>query len=396
MISIARRSGAGLEGRGMNMRLLAFLFLALLGAPAVAQTDYAARLTEGDVVLRDFRFRSGETMAELRIHYATLGTPRRDAQGRIDNAVMVLHGTGGSGRQFLQPQFADELFGPGQPLDISRYYVILPDNIGHGRSSKPSDGERMRFPKYDYDDMVEAQRRMLVEGLGVTRLRLLMGTSMGCMHIFVWAEKSPDFARALMPMACLPTEIAGHNRMWRKLAIEGIRSDPAWAGGDYAAQPVQGLRTAVSVLQIAGFAPLYLQKAYPTRETADSYILDRVAKDLPTRDANDLIHQLEASRSYNPWPRLERIRAPMTWVNSADDFINPADYQIAEDAARRLKTGRYILIRATSDTRGHGTHTWAKFWRQELTDLLARSGPDIRPPPRGSNQRRSRTPRSVM
>lgn len=352
-------------------------FLALLAfawsAAAAAQADHAAQLREGDAVLRDFRFGSGERMAELRIHYATLGTPRRDSRGAVANAVMVLHGTGGSGRQFLQPQFAGELFGPGQPLDIRRYYVILPDGIGHGKSSKPSDGARMRFPKYDYGDMVEAQRRMLVEALGVSRLRLVMGTSMGCMHIFVWAEAHPDFARAAMPMACLPTEIAGHNRMWRKLAVEGIRSDPAWAGGNYSAQPVQGLRTAVSVLQIAGFAPLHLQKAYPTRESADSYILDRVAKDLPTRDANDLLYQLEASRTYNPWPRLERIRAPMTWVNSADDFINPAEYGIAEDAARRLKTGRYILIRATSDTRGHGTHTWAKFWRQELIDLLART-----------------------
>ena len=350
----------------------AMLALAWAGA-AAAQPDYAAQLKEGDAVLRDFRFGSGERMAELRIHYATLGTPRRDSRGAVTNAVMVLHGTGGSGRQFLQPQFAGELFGPGQPLDLARYYVILPDGIGHGKSSKPSDGMRMRFPKYDYADMVEAQRRMLVEGLKVTRLRLLMGTSMGCMHGFVWAETHPDFARAMMPMACLPTEIAGHNRMWRKLVVEGIKADPAWAGGTYASQPEQGLRTAVSILQIAGFAPLYLQKAYPTREAADAYILDRVAKDLPTRDANDLIYQVEASRNYDPWPKLERIRTPMTWVNSADDFINPAEYGIAEDAARRLPTGRYILIRATSDTRGHGTHTWAKFWRQELIDLLAKT-----------------------
>jgi homoserine O-acetyltransferase len=352
--------------------VLGLLALAWAGS-AAGQTDYAARLKEGDSILGDFRFASGERMAKLRIHYSTLGTPRRDSKGTVTNAVMVLHGTGGSGRQFIQPQFANELFGPGQPLDIGRYYVILPDGIGHGKSSKPSDGLRMRFPKYDYADMVEAQRRMLVESLGVTRPRLIMGTSMGCMHIFVWAQAHPDFARAAMPMACLPTEIAGHNRMWRKLAVEGIRNDPAWAGGDYSAQPLQGLRTAVSVLQIASFAPLYLQKAYPTREAADAYIVDRVAKDLPARDANDLIYQLEASRTYNPWPKLERIRVPMTWINSADDFINPADYGIAEDAARRLETGRYILVRATSDTRGHGTHTWAKFWRQELIDLLART-----------------------
>ncbi len=352
---------------------LALLAAAFLAAPTMAQSSYANRLTEGDVTLRQFRFASGERLPELKMHYATLGTPRRDSKGQIDNAVMVLHGTGGSGRQFLAPQFADELFGPGQPLDISRYFIILPDNIGHGKSSKPSDGMRMAFPKYDYDDMVEAQRRMLVEGLAVRKLRLLMGTSMGCMHGFVWAQRHPDFAQAMMPMACLPTEIAGHNRMWRKAAVEGIRSDPAWAAGNYRSQPLQGLRTAVSILQIAGMAPLYLQKAYPTRESADAYIVDRIAKDLPTRDANDLIYQLEASRTYNPWPALERIRVPMTWVNSADDFINPPEYGIAEDAARRMKTARYILIRATSDTRGHGTHTWAKFWRQELIDLMART-----------------------
>jgi homoserine O-acetyltransferase len=349
----------------------------LLAAPAAAQhaprSDYAALLHEGDAVLRDFRFRSGEHLAELRIHYATLGTPHRDARGVIDNAVMILHGTGGSGRQFLAPQFAGELYGPGQPLDVARFYVILPDDIGHGRSSKPSDGLRMHFPRYDYDDMVEAERLMLVHGLGVSRLRLLMGTSMGCMHGFVWAEQHPDFARAIMPLACLPVALAGHNRMWREAAIEGIRADPAWRGGDYSSEPVQGLRTAVTVLQIAGFAPLYLQKAYPTREAADAYIRERIDRAIPATDANDLIYQLDASRNYDPWPGLERIAAPLVWVNSSDDFINPPDYGIAEEAARRMKTGRYVLVRATSDTRGHGTHTWAKFWRQELIDLLARS-----------------------
>lgn len=354
------------------MRLFLALLALLAPAVALAQTDYAARLTEGDVALPNFRFRSGEILPELRMHYATLGTPRRDAAGNITNAVMVLHGTGGSGRQFLQPQFADELYGPGQPLDISRYYIILPDNIGHGRSSKPSDGLRMRFPAYDYDDMVEAQRLMLAQ-LGVTRLRLLFGTSMGCMHAFVWAEAHPDFARAMMPMACLPTEIAGHNRMWRRMAIEGIRSDPAWNEGNYTAQPAMGLRVAVSLLQVAGWNPLQVQVAYPTRAAADPYIVDRVTRDMATRDANDLIYQIDASRNYNPLPNLERIRAPMVWMNSADDFINPPGYGIAEAAARRMPSARYILIPASTETRGHGTHTWARFWRQELIDLLART-----------------------
>jgi homoserine O-acetyltransferase len=271
------------------LRLILALILLLLAAPAAAAEDYAARLREGDVVLRDFRFGSGERLDMVRIHYATLGTPRRDSHGAIVNAVMIVHGTGGTGRQFLAPQFADLLFGPGQPLDLAQHYVILPDALGHGRSAKPSDGLRMHFPRYDYDDMVEAERRMLVEGLGITRLRLLMGTSMGCMHSFVWAETHPDFARAIMALACLPVQLAGHNRMWRKAAIEGIERDPAWRNGDYAAEPVQGLRTAESILQIAGFAPLYLQKAYPTRDSADSYIVARIDRGIAELDANDLV-----------------------------------------------------------------------------------------------------------
>lgn len=350
------------------------LFIALLfAAPAAAQpTDWASRLIEGDVTVPNFRFRSGETLPELRLHYATLGTPRRDAAGNIVNAVMVLHGTGGSGRQFLAPQFADELYGPGQPLDVARYYIILPDNIGHGRSSKPSDGLRMRFPHYDYDDMVAAQRAVL-ERLGVQRLRLLIGTSMGCMHIFAWAQTHPDSARAMLPLACLPTQIAGHNRMWRQLAVQGIRADPAWAEGNYTGQPVMGLRTAVSILQVAGMAPLWLQREHPTRDSADAYLAGRVERDLATRDANDLIYQLEASRTYDPLPHLERIRAPMTWINSADDFINPPEYGVAEAAARRMPGARYILIPRSADTRGHGTHTWARFWKDELVDLLRRT-----------------------
>ncbi|HEX8641787.1 MAG TPA: alpha/beta fold hydrolase [Allosphingosinicella sp.] len=358
--------------------LILILLALIAGTPVAAQPDYSAQLSEADVVLRDFRFASGEALPELRLHYATLGTPRRDRSGRIVNAVMILHGTGGSGRQFLQPQFAGELFGPGQPLDLARYYVILPDNIGHGRSSKPSDGLRMRFPAYDYDDMVEAQRRLLAE-LGVGRLRLLMGTSMGCMHAFVWAEAHPDFADAMMPLACLPAEIAGHNRMWRHAAVQAIRADPAWHGGDYRDQPLQGLRTAVTILQIAGFAPLYLQRAYPDRAAAEAYIDERIARDLPSRDANDLIYQLDASRNYDPAPNLERIRVPGTWVNSADDFINPAGYGIAEAAAARMPGVRYVLIPATAETRGHSTHTWARFWKQELMDLLERTeGPPVR------------------
>lgn len=338
--------------------------------PVLAAPRWAGR--EGDVILTDFRFRSGETLPRLNMHYTTLGEPHRNATGEIDNAIMVLHGTGGSGQQFLRPQFADELYGPGQPLDLSRYWIILPDNIGHGKSSKPSEGLGMQFPKYDYDDMVEAQR-LLLKQLGVTRLRLIFGTSMGCMHIFVWGESHPNFARALMPMACEPIEIAGLNRMWRQLAINGIKSDPAWQGGLYSEQPKQGLRTAQSLLFVAGSAPLNYQAQYPTRQAASAFAEERVSTAMQSLDANDLIYQLEASRNYNPWPKLEAITAPVMWINSADDFINPRNIDVPEKAIRRMPDAKFRMIPETDDTRGHGTHTWAKFWKQDLARLLERT-----------------------
>jgi homoserine O-acetyltransferase len=338
--------------------------------PAAAQT-WPTR--EADFHARDFRFASGETLAELRLHYTMLGQPHRNAQGEIDNAVMVLHGTGGSGKQFLVPQFADELYGPGQPLDIRHYWIILPDSIGHGRSSKPSDGLRMKFPRYDYTDMIEAQYRLLHDGLGIRRMRLIMGTSMGCMHGLLWGETYPDFARALMPMACEPVPIAGLNRMWRQLLIDGIKADPAWAGGDYKAQPLQGLRTAQTALFIAGAAPLNLQALYPTRDGAAAFAQDRVAKALPLLDANDLIYQVDASRSYDPSAKLSAITAPLVWINSADDFINPRNLDFPARAVRRMKNARFRLVPETAETHGHGTHTWAINWKADLADLLART-----------------------
>jgi homoserine O-acetyltransferase len=330
---------------------------------------------EQDVILKGFRFRDGETLRELRMHVTTLGQPHRNAAGEIDNAVMVLHGTGGDGKQFLRPQFADELYGPGQPLDINRYFIILPDNIGHGKSSKPSDGLRMRFPKYDYDDMVEAQHRMLTEGLGIRHMRLIMGTSMGCMHSFVWGETYPNFMSALMPLACEPIEIAGLNRGWRQLVINGIEKDPAWNDGNYTAEPLQGLRTAASILIIAGGAPLYLQRQYPTRDAAGAAAEQGVERELADMDANDTIYQFNSSRNYNPWPSLEQIRAPLTWINSADDFINPRNLPFPASALKRMPTGRFRLIPETAETHGHGTHTWAKFWKADLSALLKRSEP---------------------
>jgi len=286
---------------------------------------------------------------------------------------MVLHGTGGSGKQFLQPQFADELYGAGQPLDITRTYVILPDNLGHGGSSKPSDGMRMHFPKYDYADMIEAQHRMLTEGLGIRHMRLIMGTSMGCMHSFMWGETYPDFASALMPLACEPIEIAGLNRMWRQLAINGIEADPAWQGGDYKAEPMTGLRAAENLLFVAGGAPLYYQAKYPTRTAASDYAESRVSEGIKHLDANDLIYQLDSSRNYNPWPNLDRIKVPLTWINSADDFINPRNLPVPAEALKRMPTAKFRLIPETPETHGHGTHTWATFWKGDLSALLARS-----------------------
>ena len=342
-------------------------------APAPTATPSKWPIKEADFTVRDFRFRTGERLPSLRIHYTTLGQPRRNARGEIDNAVMVLHGTGGTGKQFLAPQFADELYGAGQPLDIRRYWIILPDNIGHGRSSKPSDGLRMRFPAYDYDDMVEAQHRLLSHGLGIKRMRLIMGTSMGCMHGFVWGQTRPDFTRALMPLACQPIEIAGLNRMWRQMLVDGIKADPAWAGGKYTRQPMQGLRTAASLLTIAGTAPLNLQQSYPTRQQAEAYARTRVASSMAGLDANDLIYQVESSRTYNPWPRLEAMTTPTTWINSADDFINPRNFDTPQRALARLPNTRFHLIPESAETRGHGTHTWARFWKSDLVDLLART-----------------------
>jgi homoserine O-acetyltransferase len=364
------------------MLSLLLLLAAQVAAPVTASPTPPATAPatvwptrEADYIIPEFRFASGETLAQLRIHYTMLGQPRRNAAGEIDNAVMVLHGTGGWGGNFLVPMFANELYGPGQPLDISRYWIILPDGIGAGKSSKPSDGLHMRFPKYDYDDMVEAQYRLLHDGLGIKRMRLIMGTSMGCMHSLVWGENHPDYMRALMPLACEPVELAGLNRMWRQLLIDGIERDPAWAGGDYKTEPLQGLRTAESLLLVAGAAPLNFQKLYPTRDKAAAFASERVTRAIASLDANDLIYQVDASRNYNPWPRLAAITAPTMWVNSADDFINPRNLDYPAQAVMRMKDARFRLIPETDETHGHGTHTWAVNWKADLADLLARTEP---------------------
>jgi homoserine O-acetyltransferase/O-succinyltransferase len=343
--------------------------LLLAAATVTAQAPTSYRATESDYVAHDFSFKSGERLPELRLHYRTLGKLARDPQGHPTNAVLILHGTGGSGQQFLQAQFAGELFGPGRLLDLNRYFLILPDAIGHGKSSKPSDGLHARFPQYDYDDMVAAQHLLVTEGLGVEHLRLIMGTSMGCMHSFVWAETYPDFMDALMPMACLPVRIAGRNRVWRKMLMDAIRNDPAWNGGDYQDEPKQGLRNAEDLLVIAGSAPLLMQKTLPTPEAADNYVAD-AEKRVGTLDANDLLYQVNASRNYDPSPQLDKIKAAVMWINSADDFINPPELGIAEQQSKRLKNGTFVLIATSEQTHGHGTHTWATVWQAYLKQLL--------------------------
>jgi len=330
-------------------------------------------ITEGDYVAKNFKFRSGETMPELRLHYTTLGKPVRDAQGRVTNAILILHGTGGSGQQFLQPQFAGELFGPGQLLDASRYFIILPDGIGHGKSSKPSDGLHAHFPQYDYDDMVAAHHQLLSEGLGVNHLHLILGTSMGCMHSFVWGETYPDFMDALMPLACQPVQIAGRNRIWRKMVMDAIRNDPEWKGGEYSAEPQQALRTALDFLLIAGSTPLYMQKNLPTRDAADKYLDDFFKTRMAGLDANDFLYQVNASRNYDPSPSLEKITAHVMYINSADDFINPPELGIAEHEIKRVKRARFVLLPISDETRGHGTHTRAMVWKQYLAELLEKS-----------------------
>jgi homoserine O-acetyltransferase len=340
---------------------------------AAAQASPKYSVTEGDFVAHDFKFRSGEQLPQLRLHYRTLGTPVRDAGGHVTNAVLLLHGTGGSGQQFLSPQFADELFGSGQLLDLAHYFIIAPDGIGHGKSSKPSDGMHAHFPQYDYDDMVLAQHLLLTEGLGVQHLRLLFGTSMGCMHAFVWGETYPTFADGLMPMACLPIQIAGRNRVWRKMVMDAIRNDPDWKDGEYKEEPKQALRAAQELLVIAGSAPVLMQQKLPTQAAADKYVADAVEPRVATLDANDLLYQVNASRNYDPSSRLETISAPVLWINSADDFINPPELGIAERESKRLKNGTFVLLPISDKTHGHGTHTWAVAWREYMEQFLKKT-----------------------
>jgi homoserine O-acetyltransferase len=362
----------------MPLRHLLFIPALLAGsAPTLATAQAPAHwpTTDHTVTLPNFRFGTGETLPKLRLHYLTLGMPHRNAAGHTDNAVLLLHGTGGSATSLLNPVFSNVLFVPGGALDIQKYFLILPDDIGHGQSSKPSDGLHAHFPAYDYDDMVRSQHMML-DAMHIDHLRLILGTSMGCMQTFVWGETYPGFADALAPFACQAVALAGRNREWRYMAIEAIRNDPAYLGGEYKTEPTLGLSFALDLNLLVGGAPLQLQKNYPTRQQVEQYVDTSIARSLAATDANDYLFYVNASRNYDPSPNLEKITAPLLWINSADDFINPPELGLAQQLVKRMPNARFILLPITDASRGHGTHTVAAIWKDYLIDLLQRSEPN--------------------
>jgi homoserine O-acetyltransferase/O-succinyltransferase len=346
-------------------------FLSLIAAAALFAADYPP-LNESDYTIRDFKFTSGETLPELKIHYRTLGKVDKNGQGQVTNAVLIMHGTIGSGSQFIRPEFAGELFGKDQPLDATKFFIVLPDGIGHGKSSKPSDGMHARFPRYGYVDMVEAQYRLLTDGLGVNHARLVMGTSMGGMHTWLWGESHPDFMDALMPLASLPTQISGRNRGWRRMMIDAIRNDPAWNNGEYKTQP-PSLRTAAEMLWLMSSNPVLRQKEAPTLTKTDEVLDKFVDQIVKADDANDFLYALEASHDYDPGPNLEKIRVPLLAINSADDLINPPELGILEHEIKRVPHGRAAVIPMSDKTRGHGSHTIAALWKDQLSILLKES-----------------------
>jgi homoserine O-acetyltransferase len=336
---------------------------------ARAQGPAPSAGTEGDFEMRDFKFTDGSTLPVLRIHYTTLGHPRKDARGVVRNAVLIMHGTTGSGRGFLSRTFGGELFQAGQPLDTASHYIILPDGIGTGKSSRPSEGLHAKFPRYGYEDMVTAQYRLVTEGLGVNHLLLVMGTSMGAMHTWMWGERYPDFMDGLIPLASAPTQIAGRNRMMRALVSKSIREDPDWNNGEYT-KPPRGLMTGLTVLWMMTSSPLQQHKQAPTRDSADAVITRYIDDRMRSTDANDFLYQYEASRDYDPSVALEKIKAPLVAINSADDVVNPPELGLMERLMPRVKRGKYILIPTSDRTRGHGTHSLPAIWKPYLIDLL--------------------------
>lgn len=346
-----------------------FLFLIIAFCSSQAAAFDWPKPAEGDYVIKDFKFDNGQSLPELKLHYLTWGEPKRDAQGHINNAILILHSTGGSSGQFLREYFAGALFNPGQILDPAKYYIIMPDSIGHGKSSKPSDGLHAKFPAYRYSDMVRAQQMLVADHLKVEHLRLVMGMSMGCMHAWMWAEDYPTMMDGVMPMACLPVELAGRNRMWRKAAHDAITKDPEYNNGDYA-HPVHGLATAEQILSLVGSNPPERQKKYPTGEAAEKFMDETATNAFEHIDGNDLAYALDSSLGYNPDPKLGEIKVPVLAINFGDDLINPPELGIFEPEVKKVPKGRAILIPATDKTHGHGTHTYAEFWKQYLQEFL--------------------------
>jgi homoserine O-acetyltransferase/O-succinyltransferase len=342
--------------------------LAGIFTEATAQQYY--NQTEGDYYVNNFPFEdSNNNLTLLKLHYITLGTPVKDSKGIVTNAVLIMHGTGSNSRGFLGKQFGGLLFSAGQLLDAHRYYIILPDDIGHGKSSKPSDSLHMRFPNYTYDDMVKAEYNLITEHLGINHLRLVTGTSMGAMHTWMWGYMYPAMMDALMPLASLPVSISGRNRMMREMAIYLIENDPAWQDGEYKTPPVLGLSGAGSSLFFMNSSSYHLQQQAPTRSTADSYV-EKLEKGYQQMDANNLIYQLQSSVNYDPSPYLYKIQAPLFAINSADDEINPPELGIMEHYIQQVPKGRYILLPFSPQTQGHGTNSLPAVWRSYLEQLL--------------------------
>ncbi len=356
----------------MTTILLALGLVFVLPSLGDAQSSYPAPV-ERAFVARDVRFENGEVAREITLHYRTIGQPRADADGVVRNGVLILHGTGGSGRGFVSDNYGGRLFGKGQLLDAERFFIILPDNIGHGQSSKPSDGLRMRFPQYRYTDMVRLQHRLVTEGLGLSTLHLVMGTSMGAMHAWMWGYMYPSFARGLVPLASNPVEIGGRNRVWRKALVDAIITDPTWKGGEYT-EPPRGMASALSFLLLATSVPLQWQKQFPTHAAADTWLEEQIRTRLKTTDANDTIYHFRASEDYDPSARLPEITAPLLAINSADDFVNPPELPMMRELIGRVRNGRFVLVPISDDTRGHGTHSLPQVFGPYVAEFLQSLG----------------------
>jgi homoserine O-acetyltransferase len=351
------------------MRTLSVVLLASLASTSLAQGTTPQMGREADYIAKNFRFTTGDVLPEVKIHYTTIGTPRKDARGIVRNAVLIGHGTGGTGRgTFVGRGWAGELYGPGQPLDTTKFFIVLPDNLGHGQSAKPSDGLKAKFPKYTYDDMVKLQYQLLTEGLGVNHLRVVMGTSMGCMHSWVWLYTYPDFMDGAVPLACAPTPIVGRNRMIRTAIMESLRGDPAYNGGEYSGR-LRGMDAAQGFLWVMGTAPLNNHRQAPTTQSADSAMRRTLGG--ANTDPNNMIWYFDASRDYDPSKHIDKIKAPILHINSADDFVNPPELNNVEPYTSKLKNARFVLLPITEQTRGHGTHSLPSIWGGMLRDFMA-------------------------